>query len=106
MLLTRQGDTTVQHGAYLQVGYFLPVPGLENKLEAVARVGAISALANGRDACWEYAGGLNYYIEGQNVKLQADITKVDEAPISSGYKSLANVNDDALIFRVQLQLTF
>lgn len=105
-LLTRQGDTTVQHGAYLQVGYFLPIPGLDNKLEAVARVGGISALANGRDACWEYAGGLNYYIEGQNVKLQADITKVDEAPISSGYKSLANVNDDALIFRVQLQLTF
>lgn len=105
-LLTRQGDTTVQHGAYLQLGYFLPIPGLEEKLEAVARVGGISALANGQEGSWEYSGGMNYYIEGQNVKLQADITKVYEAPISSAYKSLANVNDDALIFRVQLQLAF
>jgi len=105
-LLTRQGDTTVQHGAYLQLGYFLPIPGLENKLEAVTRVGAISALANAQDCCWEYAGGVNYYIHGQNVKLQADITKVTEAPFSSSYKSLANVNDDALIFRWQLQVAF
>ena len=105
-LMTRQGDTTLQHGAYLQMGYILPIPGLEKKLEAVARVGAISALANGQDAAWEYAAGLNYYLDGQNVKLQADVTKVDEAPISSSYKSLANVNDDALMFRVQLQLAF
>ncbi|MBU0618444.1 MAG: OprO/OprP family phosphate-selective porin, partial [Planctomycetes bacterium] len=105
-LMTRQADTTVQHGAYVQLGYFLPIPGLEKKLEAVARVGGISALANGRDAAWEYAAGLNYYLEGQNVKLQADVTKVDEVPITSSYKSLANVNDDALMFRVQLQVAF
>ena len=105
-LLTRQGNRTVQQGAYLQFGYFLPIPGLENKLEAVARVGAVSALANDQDCSWEYAGGLNYYIHGQNVKLQADITKIDEAPISSAYKSIANVNDDALIFRCQLQVAF
>lgn len=105
-LLTRQGDTTAQHGAYVQLGYFLPIPGLENKLEAVARAGGISALANDREGSWEYAAGVNYYIHGQNVKLQADVTKLYEAPISSSYKSLANVNDDALIFRVQLQLAF
>ena len=105
-LMTRQGDTTVQHGAYLQLGYFLPIPGLEKKLEAVARVGGISALANGQEGSWEYAAGLNYYLEGNNVKLQTDVTKVYEAPISSSYKSLANVNDDALMLRVQLQVAF
>ncbi len=68
-LLTGQGDTTVMHGAYLQLGYMLPIPGLENKLEAVARVGGISTAADGREGSWEYAGGLNYYINGNKVKL-------------------------------------
>ncbi len=105
-LATGDGSTTVQHGAYVQAGYFLPIPGLEKKIEAVARVGGISALANGREGTWEYAGGLNYYIDGHNVKLQTDVVKVSEAPISSSYSSLANVNDDALIWRVQLQVAF
>jgi len=109
-LLTRQGDTTVQHGAYVSVGYFLPIPGLEDKLEAVARVGGISALANGQEGTWEYGAGLNYYLQGPDVghktKLQMDVTKVTEVPISNSYSSLANVNDDALVFRVQLQVAF
>jgi len=105
-LFTNQGDTTVQHGAYVQFGYFLPIPGLEKKLEAVARVGGVSLLANGREGTWEYSGGLNYYIRGNNVKLQTDVTRVPESPISNSYSGLANVNDDALIWRVQLQLAF
>jgi phosphate-selective porin OprO/OprP len=105
-LLTRQGDTTVQHGAYVQMGYFLPIPGLENKIEAVARVGGISTLANGQEGTWEYAGGLNYFIHKDKVKLQTDVTKVTEVPISNSSASLANVNDRPLIFRVQLQVKF
>ncbi|MFQ5805664.1 MAG: porin [Phycisphaerae bacterium] len=105
-LLTRQGDTTLMHGAYVQAGYFVPIPGLDKKLEAVARVGGISTLANGQEGAWEYAGGLNYYIAGNNVKLQADVTKITEVPISSSVSSLANVNDRPLIFRVQLQVKF
>ena len=105
-LLTGQSDTTLQQGAYLQLGYFLPIPGLENKLEAVARAGGVSTLANGQEGTWEYTAGLNYYIQGDKVKLQTDVTKVSEVPISSNYSSLANVNDDALIWRVQLQVGF
>jgi hypothetical protein len=105
-LVTRQGDTTVMHGAYLQMGYFLPIPGLEKKLEAVARVGAISTSANGTEAAWEYSAGLNYFLHKDDVKLQADVTKVDEVPISNSSASLANVNDQPLIFRVQLQVKF
>lgn len=105
-LLTGDDSTVAQHGAYLQMGYFLPIPGMEDKLEAVARVGGISALADEQEGTWEWTVGMNYYIEGDKVKLQADFTKIYEAPISSGYSSLANVNDDALIFRVQLQFLF
>ena len=105
-LATGDDSTTTMHGAYLQVGYFLPIPGLEKKLEAVGRVGGISVLSGGQEGTWEYAGGLNYYIQGDKVKLQTDVTKVSEVPIRSSSGSLANVNDDALIFRVQLQVSF
>jgi hypothetical protein len=105
-LLTNDDSTTVMHGAYAQAGYFLPIPGLEDKLELVARVGGISVNTAHQEGSWEYAGGLNYYLEGNRVKLQTDFTKIYEAPISSGYQSLANVNDDALIWRVQLQVAF
>ncbi len=103
---TGDGSTTAQHGAYVQAGYFLPIPGLENKLEAVARVGGISTLSGRQEGTWEYASGMNYYIQGNKVKVQADVTKVSEAPISAPYSSLANVNDDALVFRMQLQVAF
>jgi hypothetical protein len=106
-LASGDGSTTAQHGAYVQAGYFLPLPGaLANKIEAVARFGGISALADGSEGTWEYAGGVNYYIDGDRVKLQADVTKISEVPTTSSYSSLANVNDDALIFRVQLSLAF
>ena len=105
-LLTSDGSTNAQHGAYVQCGYFLPIPGLERKLEVVARVGGVSALAGGQEGTWDYGAGLNYYIQGHKVKLQTDVTKVSESPISSSQYSLANVNDDALIWRVQLQVAF
>lgn len=105
-LLTGQENTTAQQGAYVQAGYFLPIPGLEKKLEAVARVGGVSTLAGEREGAWEYTGGLNYYIEGDSVKVQMDVTKITEAPISSSNVGIPNVNDSPLIFRVQLQVAF
>ena len=105
-ILTADGSTTVMHGAYLQMGYFLPIPGHEKKIEAVARVGGISVLNGGQEGTWEYAAGLNYYIHGNSVKFQTDVTKISEVPISSSSNSLANVNDDALIWRIQLQFAF
>jgi len=103
---TGDDSTNAQHGGYVQAGYFLPIPGWEKRLEAVARVGGISALSGGQEGTWEYAAGLNYYIEGHNVKVQMDVTKVSEAPVADSYTSLANVNDDALVWRVQLQVAF
>jgi len=105
-LLTGDGTTDDYHGGYLQVGYFLPIPGLEKKLEAVARVGGVSSIGPGSEGSWEYAGGVNYYFQRHGAKLQADVTKIYEAPITSPTSSLAEVNDDALVFRVQLQVAF
>ncbi len=51
-------------------------------------------------------GFLNYFIKGNNIKLQTDVTKVSEAPISSSTYSLANVNDDALIWRIKLGFAY
>ena len=106
-VLTSEEKTTAEHGAYLQLGYFLPIPGHEKKLEAVARVGGFAANAGpgGYEGTWMYSGGVNYYFEGNKVKLQADVTKISEVPISAN-SWLANVNDNALIWRVQLQVAF
>jgi hypothetical protein len=105
-LLTRQADRVIMQGAYAQVGYFLPIPGFEKKIEAVGRVGAVTAAGQNSECTWEYAAGVNYYIQGNNVKLQFDVTKIDQVPISSATSSMANVNDKPLIFRMQLQVAF
>lgn len=105
-LMTGDDSTNVQHGAYLQCGYFLPIPGHERKFEVVARVEGISTLSSGAEGTWVYTGGLNYYIDGHKVKLQTDVTKVSEVPVAASGYSLANVNDDALIWRIQLQVAF
>ncbi len=104
-LLTAEGDTMDTQGAYLQSGYFLPIPGLENKLEVVARVQGIRTNAGETEGTWFYGGGLNYYIEGNRVKLQTDVVRTYETPFSGG-GTLANANDEALIWRVQLQVAF
>jgi hypothetical protein len=103
---TGDDSTNVQHGGYLQCGYFLPIPGMEQQLELVGRIGGLVANSSQMEGVWMYAGGLNYYIDGHNVKIQTDLTKVYEAPYSSSTYSLANVNDDAWIWRVQLQVLF
>lgn len=104
--LTGDSSTDASQGGYIQAGYFLPFPGWDDKLELVARVGGFSAVSGGQEGVWEYAAGVNYYIQGQKVKLQADVTKINELPITGSTYSYANVNDDALIWRLQLQVAF
>ena len=99
-------STVAQQGGYIQAGYLLPIPGFERKLEVVGRIGGISAVSGGQEGTWDYGGGLNYYIEGNRVKLQADVTQMTEAPFSSPNYGVANVNDNVLLFRVQLQVAF
>jgi len=106
-LVSGDDSTTMQHGGYLQFGWFLPVQGQENKWELVGRVSTVTALAEGSECTLEYTGGVNYYVDADGrMKVQTDVTYVNEVPITSSYASLANVNDDALIWRVQFQLSF
>jgi len=105
-LMTGEGGDTSFYGGYVQMGYFLPIPGFEQKIEAVARLEGLGGVDPGNQGVWMYTAGLNYFIDGDNLKLQTDVSKVHEVPVSSGTYGLANVNDDALIWRVQLAFHF
>ncbi len=99
-LLSRRDATRHQQGGYVQAGYFI-VP---EKLEAVARVGGVWDIEG--DNVWEFAGGMNYYIRGHNLKIQADVTSISELPVRSGAANFYNINDDIVMFRMQLQAAF
>ncbi|MBI5863033.1 MAG: hypothetical protein HZB38_00700 [Planctomycetes bacterium] len=43
---------------------------------AAGRVGGIPTLADEQDGSWEYAGCVNYYIQGNKVKLDFEVTKI------------------------------
>jgi hypothetical protein len=103
---TGDSSTGTQQGGYVQAGYLLPIPGFERKLEVVARVGGVSSVSGGQEGTWDYSGGLNYYIQGNKVKLQADVTQMTEAPFSNPNYGVANVNDNVLLFRLQFQVAF
>ncbi|MBK8913405.1 MAG: hypothetical protein IPM64_02185 [Phycisphaerales bacterium] len=104
--LTGEESTTAMHGAYVQTGCFLPIPGHEKRLEAVARVGGVRTNVGGGEGAWEYAAGFNYHFHGQKAKIVTDVTKITEAPISSPTAGMPNVNDDVLMWRVQYQVNF
>ena len=55
---------------------------------------------------WEYAGGVNYYLQGQNCKLTVDVTKINELAVQSVMANYIDLNDDLTMFRVQLQVMF
>lgn len=99
-LNTGDSGTIHQQGGYWQAGYFI-VP---QKVELVARLGGIWDF--GGDNMWEYAGGVNYYIRGNNLKLQADVTAINELPVRSNRVEFINQNDDIVMFRLQLQAAF
>jgi phosphate-selective porin OprO and OprP len=99
-LSTNENGSIHQQGGYWQAGYFV-VP---QKVELVARLGGVWDFGN--DNMWEYAGGVNYYIRGHNLKLQADVTRINESPVRSSRLDFANQNDDMTLFRLQLQASF
>ncbi len=99
-LNTGNNGNSHQQGGYWQAGYFI-VP---QKVELAARIGGIWDF-NG-DGLWEYAGGVNYYIHGHNLKLQADVTRINESPVASSRLDYMNQNDDMTLFRIQLQASF
>jgi phosphate-selective porin OprO and OprP len=91
-----QGTSTCQ-GGYLQAGYFV-VP---KKLEVAARLGGVWGL--GDDQCMEETLGVNYYLKGQALKLSADVTHMDEIPVTSRIDDVTQNDNKVWMYRLQIQ---
>lgn len=99
-LLTGRSDATHFQGGYVEAGYFV-VP---KKVEVAARLGGV--WDTGGDNTWEYTFGVNYYpYQSHNFKIQADYTRIEEAPITTEYGNWFQ-NDDVDMVRVSLQVAF
>jgi len=100
-----RGPRSFDHGFWLQAGYFL-VP---HKLELTGRwsrvVGNSGTLGAARQSADELAGGLAWYINRQHVKLTADLTHLDGAPINSAALDITP-GDIGWLFRTQIQFSF
>jgi hypothetical protein len=87
-------------GYYGQAGYMLT-----KQLELVGRAGQF-VTEGSSSRMEEYALGLNYYLFGHNLKLQADMTYIPNAAAYTSSVMGSAVNTQDLIFRTQLQLKF
>ncbi|HUO10095.1 MAG TPA: porin [Phycisphaerae bacterium] len=89
-----------QTGFYGQAGYML-----NKHWELVARAGDL--FTEGADNQMQtYALGVNYYLFGQNLKIQSDLTYIpNEAAYANSCIDTA-INTQDLIFRMQVQLKF
>ncbi len=95
------GDEYDNFGWYAQAGYFL-VPKV---FELVSRVGSV-CVDNCNDS-YEYAGGWNWYLYGQDLKLSMDLTYIDDLPIVNGNTNYYGVQNNSLfLVRTQLQFMF
>jgi len=99
-LQTGRDDATHQQGGYVQAGYFI----IPKKVEVAGRLGGV--WDNNGDDVWEYTLGVNYFPwSSYNVVLQADFTRIAEAPTSSSEANWS-VNDEITMVRVQMQVRF
>lgn len=91
--------TMFDHGFYVEGGYFL----IPKKLEAIARTSQIWGPFGGGS---EYAGGLNWYINGtHDWKFTFDATRVIGSPAQNSGPNY-HAGDTGVMFRSQLQTAF
>jgi len=89
------------YGWYAQAGYFL-VP---KSFELVGRVGGVCV--DSTNDSYEYAGGWNWYLYGQDLKLSMDVTYIDDLPIVSSSPNFNGIQNNSLfLVRTQLQFQF
>jgi hypothetical protein len=95
----------VDHGFLLQLGYFV-VP---TRVELLARwsrlVGDSGTLGALRQSADEVAGGVAWFIRGNNLKMTFDATHVNGVPISSSTLNMLP-GDNGWLFRTQFQFRF
>ncbi|MCP4711441.1 MAG: hypothetical protein GY869_22705, partial [Planctomycetes bacterium] len=96
-----EGDSMQNWGWNFQAGYFL-VP---KEFELVSRVGGICV--DGTNDALEFAGGWNWYLSGQNVRIAMDVTYIDDLMVTNSGANLHGIQNNALLLiRTQLQFTF
>jgi len=92
-------------GFVLQTGYFV----IAHKLEFIARWSRIrgdsGTLGLSDSSSDEVAGGLVWYLKGQNAKLTFDATHINGVPVSSSRLDILP-GDAGWLFRTQMQLSF
>ena len=97
------GESINNMGWYGQVGQFI----MPEKFEIFGRIGGLD-IDNSGDL-YEYTGGFNYYINGQNLKLTMDMTYVEELPansVSSGGNYQGVAGESLMMLRSQVQFQF
>ncbi|HVT80227.1 MAG TPA: porin [Phycisphaerae bacterium] len=93
-----------EYGGYGQVGYFVLPLKNGRGLELVGRAGIVGT--EGYHNIGEfYSVGANYYIFGQNFKVQSDVTFTPESPYTDTAAALLQNTHD-VTFRLQLQVKF
>jgi phosphate-selective porin OprO/OprP len=93
----RTGYTVHSRGCYAQAGYFL----LPKRFEVAARYSSVDPNRNkARDRQVEVTGGVSYYFEGHNLKLQGDYTNIHTQ------QAVGKQPTDDRQLRVQAQLAF
>ncbi len=99
---TVDGDEFENLGWYAQAGQFI----IPEKFELFARMGGVDIDNAGE--MYEYSGGWNYYINGQDLKLTMDITYIDElvSRSSSANYDMGVLGESLFLVRSQLQFQF
>ncbi len=87
------------HGFYADVGYML----IKERLEIIGRISNVDGLF--KDS-WEYAGGVNWFVNGTHRnKVTFDITHLDGAPVENTGPNY-QVGQDGILTRLQWQIAF
>ncbi|MAT15848.1 MAG: porin [Planctomyces sp.] len=89
----------MQHGYYVEGGYFL----IPEKLDCNLRYSEIDGFyGHGR----EIAGGINYYpLKTAAMKLSFDVTRIIDSPMQNTASDIF-VGDDGMLYRTQFQAEF
>ncbi|MGC8552036.1 MAG: hypothetical protein ACP5O7_04125 [Phycisphaerae bacterium] len=95
-------STFGQLAYYVQGGYFV----IPHKLELAASFGQFFNLSQGQNNRMDaYEAGVNYYIFGDNVKLQADEIYIPRAAFTNQFSETL-INTQNYVTEVQLQVKF
>ncbi len=94
------GEKLTNYGWHAQSGYFVA-----KNFELVGRVSGVCV--DSSNDSYEYAGGWNWYLSGQDLKLSMDITYIDDLPLESSSPQFEGIQNNSLfLVRTQLQFQF